>query len=185
MTEEIFKQFANELEKPLSRFLEEASSLRAGRPTPALVEDVPAECYGSKMSLKEIATILVQLPNTLVIQPWDKANLQAIEKALARADVGAFPVVDGSVVRLTLPSLTQERRNELVKALHKKAEEARIAARILRDDARKSVNALALDKKISEDEKFRANERLQKIFDEFQAKTGDILAEREKTIMAV
>jgi ribosome recycling factor len=173
------------MEKAFSRFREEAASFRTGRPTPALVEDVSVECYGAKMALREIATILVQPPNVLVIQPWDKTNLQPIERALMKAEIGASPAVDGDVVRIALPPLTEERRNELVRLLGKQAEETRIAFRLARDEARKAIMQLAADKKISEDEKFRGMERLQKEFDAFQKKLEDAVKEREKDIMTV
>lgn len=185
MLEQLFKQFAEEMEKAFSRFRNEAASLRTGRPTPALVEDVPVECYGAKMSLKEIATILVQPPNVLVIQPWDKTNLPQIERALQKSEIGVSPVVDGDLVRISLPPLTEERRNELVRLLNKKAEETRIAFRRERDEARKVINQFAAEKKISEDEKFRAQERLQKDFDAFQKKLNDAVEERRKEIMSV
>lgn len=185
MLEQVFKQFGEDMEEALSRFREDAASLRTGRPTPALVEDVKVECYGTKMSLKEIAAILVQPPNVLVIQPWDTANLQPIERALQKAEIGASPVIDNQSLRITLPPLTEERRNELVRLLSKKAEEARIAFRRARDEAKKAITELFADKSISEDEKFRSQERLQNVFDEFQNKLEGVVREREKEITSV
>ncbi len=185
MLEEIFKKFAATLEKILSRFREDINALRTGRPTPALVEDVPVECYGTKMLLKEIASITIQPPNILLIQPWDKANLQAIERAFLKSELGALPTIDGNIIRLVLPPLTEERRKDLVRLLHRMAEEARISFRQSRDEARKEIARLAADKKISEDEKFRAQERIQKEFDIFQEKIQKLVQEREKEIMTI
>jgi ribosome recycling factor len=183
--EEEFKTFTAHVERIIRGLKDELASLRTNRPTPALVEDIPVECYGTRMRMKEVAAILVEPPNSLVIQPWDRANLQAIERALATADLGVSPIVDGASIRITLPPLTEERRRELVRILGKKAEEARIAFRLARDEVRKSINRLASQKQISEDEKFRAQERLDKEAEDFGAKIEAIVAEKEKEILRV
>lgn len=169
----------------LEHFREEISVLRAGRPTPALVENVAVECYGAKMFLKELAAINIQPPNVIIVQPWDKNVIQAIEKAILQANLGALPAVDGNIVRVSLPPLTQERRKELVKILGKKTEEAKIAFRLARDGARKTIHQAANDKKISEDDKFRGDAMLQKEVDAFNERIDAVVKEREKEIMTV
>jgi ribosome recycling factor len=185
MVENIFTQFKEALEKAMARFQEYKASIRTSRPTPALIENIPVECYGTRMLLKEIATITVQPPNVLLVQPWDKGNLQAIERALLKSEAGGMVAVDSDLVRFVLPPLTAERRNELVRLLNKKAEETRIAFRLARDEARKAIIQLASDKKISEDEKFRLEKQLQEMFDTLQTKLNNMVAEYEKEIMTV
>lgn len=183
--EDEFKKFAAETEKIFLRLKSEFAALRTNRPTPALVEDISVESYGTKMKIKELAAILVQPPSSLVIQPWDKANLQPIERALSNADIGAAPIAETDGVRISLPPLTEERRKELVKILGKKAEEARIAFRGVRDETRKTVSRLAAEKQISEDEKFRSNERIEKESAAFSAKIEALVAEKTKELITV
>jgi len=179
------KKLKDGADKVIRRFSEEIATLRVGRPTSALVEGIPVDYYGSRLLLKELATILVQPPNILVIQPWDKNAVQPIEKALNQADIGALPTVDGNVIRIVLPPLTAERRQELIRILGKKTEEARISFRMLRDETRKVINQLYTDKKISEDEKFIANEKLQKETDEFNKTIEELAKRKEEEILKI
>jgi ribosome recycling factor len=183
--EEVIQSFKIGLEKAMARFKEDASTLRTSRPSPALVENILVECYGTRMFLKEVATISVEPPNSLIIQPWDKANLQPVERALLKSDLGVSVAVDGAIIRLNFPPLSAERREELAKILRKKAEETRIIFRTERDEARKNINEMFMNKTISEDEKFKMQEEIQKIFDDFQTKLQLFLAEREKEIISL
>lgn len=173
-SEEILKHFKNEI-----------SGLRAGRPNPSLVENVEVECYGTKMPLGKLAAIDIQLPNVILIQPWDKNAIQSIEKAVLRANLGVSPAVDGNIVRVVLPPITEDRRKDLVKILGKKSEEAKIAFRLARDEVRKTIHQAANDKKISEDDKFRGDALLQKEVAAFNEKIDAIVKDREKEIMTV
>ena len=180
--EDAIRKLKEGLERALERFRQDAAMFRTQRPSPALIENVAVECYGAKMSLKEIATIAAQPPNALMIQPWDKTNLQSIEKAILKTDLGVSPVVDGEIIRINLPPLTAERREGLVKALRKKTEETKIAFRVERDEARKKMTELLTAKQISEDEKFRAHEEIQKVFDDFTARLQEFALGREREI---
>ncbi|PIR74497.1 MAG: ribosome recycling factor, partial [Candidatus Magasanikbacteria bacterium CG10_big_fil_rev_8_21_14_0_10_47_10] len=116
-------------QKAIDHLRQDIANLRTGRATPALVEDIPVEAYGTKQSLKAVASISVADAKTLTVDPWDKALMQAVEIAIRNSDVGISPVNDGTLIRLPLPDLTAERRADLIKVLHKKMEESRIAIR--------------------------------------------------------
>ena len=162
----------------------ELSALRTGRASPALVENIMVEAYGSMMELKGTASITTQDAKTLVIQPWDKGLLQAIEKAIREADIGVNPSVDGTVVRINLPQMTEETRKKLVKNMKEKCEEARIALRAVREGAREEITKK--DKEgIGEDEKFKMLDELDKATKEFTAEVEKISEAKEAEIMTV
>lgn len=173
------------LEKILERLKNEAASLRTGRATPALVEDLEVDYYGSKTQLKAIASISAPEPRQILISPWDKNAIQPIERAIQGSSLGLNPVIDRETIRLTIPSLTEERRKELVKLLGKYLEEARIAVRREREEVLKEVDRDEKEKKISEDEKFRKKQETQKIIDEMNKKIEDLGVAKEKEIMSV
>jgi ribosome recycling factor len=172
-------------ELSLAHFSEEAGKLRTGRAHPGLVEHLLADYYGTRTPLKQMAGITVPEPRQLVISPWDKGALAAIEAALRESDLGLNPTNDGAVVRVTLPALTEERRRELVKALNSRAEEARISIRTAREDAWKEIQAAEREGTIGEDEKFRGKDDLQKIVDEYNAKLESLREKKEQEIMTV
>lgn len=161
------------------------SQLRTGRASTALVEGIMVEAYGTRQPLKATATIIVADPKTINIEPWDKSLLQAIEKGVRDSGVGINPVNDGRIIRLALPELTTERRAELIKVLHQKLEHARISIRKVREEAREMIQLEEKEKSITEDDKFRLQEDLEKMVknynDEIQ-KIGDV---KEKEITTV
>lgn len=150
----------------------ELSSLRTGRASPALVEDVKVVAYDSLMDLKGVASIGVQDAKTLIIEPWDKSLLQAIEKAIRDADLGVSPSVDGQVVRISLPQMTEENRKNLAKNMKEKLEAARVGLRQVREAAREEITKTGKDSGMSEDEHY-------KILDELDKTTKDAVAEVE------
>src|SRR3989344_1793119 len=172
-------------EHVIESFKFEIASLRTGRATPVLVEDIPVECYGATSPLKAVASISIPGPKEIVIQPWDKTVLPAIEKAIQVSNLGMNPIADKDTVRLRLPELTEERRRELVKFLGKQAEEVRIRIRRDREDALREIDKKEKAKEISEDEKFRQKHEIQKAVDEVNKKIEDIESAKEKEIMAV
>ena len=184
MNDEI-KKLKADLETISAWFLGEVSTLRTGRATPALVEDIEVDQYGTKTPIKHIASISTPDPKTIIIQPWDKSILEAIAKAIETSPLHLSPIAEKDAVRLTLPALTEERRKDLVKILSSKSEEARVKSRQRRDDSWKMAQDLEKDKKISEDEKFRAKDELQKCMDDFNAKLDDMRERKEKEIMEV
>ncbi len=160
----------------------ELATLRIGRANPALVEDIIVDYYGSKMPIKQLATISAPEPRTLVVQPWDKNTVSAIEKAIQASSLGINPIVDKDVIRVTIPSLTEERRLALAKIVKIKLEEAKITARKDRDDAIKTIEVLFAEKKITEDDKFKEKQEAQKAIDETNKGLEDMAAKKEREI---
>lgn len=160
----------------------ETGTLRIGRANPALVEDIIVDYYGSKMPVKQLATISAPEPRTLVVQPWDKNAVSAIEKAIQASSLGINPIVDKDVIRVTIPALTEERRLALAKIVKTKLEEAKIAARKDRDEAIKIIEALFAGKKITEDDKFKEKQEAQRAIDEANRGLEDMANKKEKEI---
>jgi len=174
------------MEKALEILRQDLVNLKVGRATPALVEQVQVEAYESKMPIVELATITSPEPKQLLITPFDQAIIKNIEKALALdRDLGLSPVVDGEVIRLTIPPLNEERRRELVKLLKQKLEAARIMIRQIRQNKIREVRGAFENKEISEDEKFRREKELQDLTDEFNQKIADMGRQKEKQLLAI
>lgn len=176
-------QHKKEFDKVIEHFKGEAGSIRTGRATSSLVDEITVEHYGGKYQIKELATISVPEPKTILIQPWDKGAIEPIVKAIKNSNLGLNPISDGQGVRLVMPALTEERRKEFIKLLGQKAEEAHIAARRIRgeiwDDAQKKEKK----REISENEKFKAKDSLQKIVDEYNKKIEEIQKKKEEELM--
>lgn len=161
------------------------SSVRTGRANAMILDRVKAEYYGTLTPVNQMAAIKTPDAHTLVIEPWDKSSLGAIEQAIMKADLGVTPNNDGSVIRLPFPSLTEERRKELVKQCKAFAEEARIAIRNARRDANSDVDKSVKDDNLPEDEKRRAEEEIQKLTDSYIGKVDDILKKKESEVMSI
>lgn len=185
MVRDIIVSKQSAFEKALSHFTEEAGTLRTGRANPGMVENLIVEYYNAKTPLVQIAGISIPEPRQIVISPWDKGALTQIEAAIRESDLGLNPVNDGSVIRILLPALTEDRRRELVKTLNSRAEEARISIRNVREDAWKEIQEAEKAGDISEDEKFRGKDELQKVIDEFNEKLETVRARKEGEIMTV
>ncbi len=147
----------------------ELASIRTGRATPALVEHIKVEYGGVPLPLSQIATVSAPEARLLVIQPWDRGSISSIEKAILKSDLGLNPTNDGSIIRLSIPPLTEERRHELVKLVHRRVEERRVAIRNLRREAMDELKSLEKDKDISQDERKRSQDQLQTLTDSFIA----------------
>lgn len=173
-------KFENSAGKIKDRLISDMSAIRTGRASPALVKDIMVEYYGSKMKLEGMASVGVQDARTLTIQPWDKGAIESIEKAIRSSNLGLQPVVDKDMIRIILPELTGERRVALSKLVGEKTEESRIALRRERDEVWKDIQEKERAKSISEDEKFRLKDELQKKVDRFN-KDLDELAEKKRT----
>jgi ribosome recycling factor len=159
------------------------SGLRTGRANVALLEPVHVEVYGAMMPLNQVATISAPEPRMLSVQVWDKANVIPVEKGIAHANLGLNPMIDGQTIRLPLPDLTEERRRELAKLCGKYAENAKIAIRNVRRDGMEALNEDEKKKDISEDERKRAEDEVQKLTDKFVAEVDASAAAKEKEIM--
>ncbi|HHP50911.1 MAG TPA: ribosome recycling factor [Moorella mulderi] len=181
--EDILRDAEERMKKAVENLKKEFATIRAGRATPALLDKVMVNYYGTPTPVNQLSTISVPEARLLVIQPWDKSILPEIEKALLKSDLGITPTSDGTVIRLVLPQLTEERRNELVKMVRKKAEEFRVAVRNVRREANEKLKALEKNKGASEDEIKRLQEKLQKITDKFIESIDEALKNKEAEIM--
>jgi ribosome recycling factor len=162
---------------------DDLAGIRTGRAHPALVEKLPIEYYGMSTPLVQLATISVPEPRQLLIRPFDASTLKAIERAILGSDLGLTPNNDGKAIRLNLPALTEQRRRDLVKLVHNRVEEARVAARNVRRDSIKNLREFEEEKLISEDELKKGEEELQKITDRFIEEINVIGERKEKEIM--
>jgi ribosome recycling factor len=163
----------------------EFAGVRTGKASPALVENIQAEVYGSMMRIRELANITTPEPRMLVIQPWDAGSLHPIEKAIQKANIGLNPAIQGKLIRLIMPELSEERRQEFVKLTKKMAEEGRVAIRHVRRDAMEALKKEKAAGKIPEDEEKHAEKELQKLTDQYSAKIDTHLTHKEKEIMTV
>lgn len=174
-----------EYQAAMEHLQKELSQLRTGRATPALVEDIPANVYGSIMEIKGLASIQVLDSKTLVIEPWDKSVIQSIEKAIRDSGIGLSPVVDGQIIRIIIPQMTEENRKQIVKIVKEKVEETRIRIRAIREELREMVNGMEKEKEIGEDEKFKLLDEIDKITKEFNEEAGEVGRKKEDEIMTI
>ncbi|MCE5258875.1 MAG: ribosome recycling factor [Chloroflexi bacterium] len=174
MIDDVMLEAEEKMEKAQEALRHELMTIRTGRASPALVENLRVEYYGSVMPLNQLATIAVPEPRLITIRPWDAGSLSAIEKAIQKSELGLTPQNDGKIVRLPIPSLTDERRRDLGKIVSRRVEEARVAVRNIRRDALKEIADLEKDKEISEDEQFKAKDDLQKLTDDYIKKIDHV-----------
>ncbi|MNZ64944.1 Ribosome-recycling factor [compost metagenome] len=184
MPQEIKKNAEERMDKAIAAMKRDLTTLRAGKASPALLDRVQVEYYGSMTPLNQLANINTPDSRTLFIQPWDKSSLSAIEKAIMKSDLGLNPSNDGASIRISVPPLTEERRSELVKASKKFGEDAKVAIRNIRRDANDAVKKLEKTS-ISEDESRGHQDDIQKATDKFIAEVDKVLAAKEKEIMEV
>lgn len=185
MIKDIFDSSEKRMKKTIDALKREYATLRAGRATPALLEKVMVDYYGTPTPVNQVANVSVPEPRMLVITPWDKSLLHAIEKAIMKSELELSPNSDGTVIRLTIPQLTQENRVELVKTVNKKAEDTKIALRNVRRDANDAVKKMEKAKEITEDEAKKAQEDTQKLVDKYINEVNSIKTVKEKEIMEV
>lgn len=165
--------------------LHEFSVIHTGKASPAMVEGIMVEAYGSQMRLRDVAAITTPDARLITVQPWDKSLVKPIEKAIQTANIGINPAVDGSLIRLPLPDLSKERRQELVKMINRLAEEGRVAVRNVRRDAIEQIKKLQKEGKLSQDEERRLEKEVQQQTDKVIKDLGDHVAAKEKELLAV
>ena len=182
---EIIADCKDKMAKAVEHLRDEFSRVRTGRATPALVEKMRVDYYGSEVPLQQLAGFTVPEPRVLVIQPYDKGAMAAIEKAIQQSDLGINPSNDGVVVRLVFPALTEERRKEMVKVVKHQAEEGRVAVRNIRRHARQELEALEKDGEISRDELERIEKDLEKATHEVVADVDQLLSHKEHELLEV
>lgn len=185
MIKDVVSEAESKMVKAIDVLKKDYATLRAGRATPALLEKVLVDYYGVPTPINQMANISVPESRSLVIQPWDKSVIATIEKAILKSDLGLTPTNDGTVIRLTVPQLTQERRNELVKVVKKKAEDARVAIRNVRRDANDHMKDLEKKHEVSEDDSKRGQEDIQKLTDKYIKEVDQIMNNKEQEIMEV
>lgn len=185
MIKETLADASDKMDKAVGHFQDEFSSIRTGRAAPALVEKIPVDYYGSEVPLQQIAGFSILDARTLVIQPYDKNSIGAIDKALQESDLGINPANDGQVIRLAFPPLTEERRKELVKVVKSQAEEARISVRNVRRGARQDLEGWAKEGEISEDELDRAEKELDRLTQAHTDRIDELLEHKEKELLEV
>ena len=181
----VLKDLESRMQAAVDALTREFAGLRTGRANAALLDAVRVEAYGNLTPINQLASVSVPDPRTIVIQPWDASQMKEIEKGIARSDLGLTPSNDGKVIRLSLPTLTEDRRKQLAKTVGKFAEDARVAIRNARREANDKLKALAKDKKVSEDEERRGHDQIQKTTDRFVAKVEDLAKKKEHDVMTV
>ena len=185
MNEQTLWNTEEKMQKTIEALKRELASIRTGHATPSLVEHIRVDYAGVPTPLNQIAGISAPEASLLVIQPWDKSSIRSIEKAILTSDLGLNPMNDGNLVRISIPALSEERRQELIKIVHKRMEEKKIVIRNLRREAMDELKQLEKDKEISEDEHKRASNQLQKITDSFIADTDQIGQDKETELLQV
>lgn len=185
----MLKTILNDAEQRMDKTIEnlrgEFASLRAGRANPAILDKVMVDYYGTPTPIRQTANISCPEPRMILIQPWDKSLIPAIERAIMKSDLGLNPNSDGAVLRINIPQLTEERRKELVKTASKKAEEAKVAVRNIRRDINDDIKALEKSKEATEDEVKNGLENAQKTTDKFIQKIDEMFKQKEKDILEV
>lgn len=179
-------QAANQsMERAIEALKRDFSGVRTGKATPALLDTIRVEAYGSQVPLNQVASVSAPEARMLLVQPWDRGMLNPIEKALQTSDLGLNPSNDGKIIRVPIPALTEERRREFVKVLHKMAEEARVSIRHARKEGNDEIKRRQKDTEISEDQARREQEEVQKLTDRFIQTVEDLLKHKEAEVMEV
>ncbi|EPZ46234.1 MULTISPECIES: ribosome recycling factor [Alicyclobacillus] len=185
MSEAVIQNVQERMEKALQNLRREFASVRAGRATPAMLDKVMVEYYGAQMPVNQVGSVTSPEPRQLVISPWEKSMLGEIEKAIQKSDLGLNPSNDGSVIRLVIPALTEERRQELVKQVRKLAEEARVSIRNIRRDGNDELKKAEKNGEITEDEARRLMDKIQQVTDKSIAQVDSLLEDKEKDVTQV
>lgn len=185
MIEKLYSDTEERMKKALESFGRELASIRSGKATPALLDGIKVDYYETMTPLSQVANISVPDPRLLVIQPWEKRLIPEIVKAIHKSDLGLNPQPDANVVRLPIPTLTEERRKDMVKLVKKSAEDGKIAVRNIRRDANEALKKAERDKDISEDESRKAQEHVQEITDEHTELLEEMVKKKEEEVMEV
>ena len=185
MLEDLKKDAQTRMTKCVQTFQTDMKKLRTGRAHPSLIEHLKVDYYGSEVPLQQVASINVEEGRTLVISPWEKTVVQAIEKAIHKSDLGLNPLTAGTIIRIPMPPLTEERRRDITKVVRHDAENARVAVRNVRRDVMADIKEMLKEKLVSQDDERRAEVEVQKLTDKYVAEIDQLLAAKEKEIMQV
>jgi ribosome recycling factor len=185
MINDIKKDAAARMGKTVEALGHELAKIRTGRAHPSLLDHVMVSYYGSDMPIKQVANVTVEDARTLAITPWERNMVQAVEKAIMQSDLGLNPNTAGTVIRVPMPALTEERRRDLIKVARHEAEQARVAVRNIRRDANGELKELVKEKMISEDDERRGQEIIQKLTDQYVKEVDQVLEQKETDLMAI
>jgi ribosome recycling factor len=185
MIDDIKKDAAARMGKTVEALGHELAKIRTGRAHPSLLDHVMVSYYGSDMPIKQVANVTVEDARTLAITPWERNMVQAVEKAIMQSDLGLNPNTAGTVIRVPMPALTEERRRDLIKVARHEAEQARVAVRNIRRDANGELKDLVKEKMISEDDERRGQEIVQKLTDQYVKEVDQVLEQKETDLMAI
>lgn len=185
MYDKEIRELKSKFEQVVAKLKEDFAGIRTGRASTGLIENIQVSYYGSTQPLKQMATLTVPDPAHIVVQPWDKNALGDIELAIRNSDTGLSPVNDGSVIRINLPSMTEEHREELIRGITKKGEEARIALRNLRGETWDRIRKMEKDGEITEDDRYSAEKELNDIINDYNKKVEESVSEKEKDLRSI
>jgi len=182
MIKEVLKEIEDNMKKAIEATKRELAELRSGRANPKMVEGIRVSYYGTPTLLKEIATIGIPEARMIIISPYDPTSVKDIEKAILQSELGITPISDNKIIRLVVPPLSQERREELIKIVKKTVEEGKVSIRTVRREGKEKIKGLEKAKKISEDDRFNAEDQLQKTTDRYVKEIEKVLEEKEKEL---
>lgn len=183
MLEEIFQDTQESMEKAVESLKSDLQRVRTGRASLSILDGIRVDYYGTLTPLNQMATLSTPESRLITIQPWDTSAIKEMEKAILKSDLGLTPSSDGKIIRIAIPPLTEVRRKELVKIVHKMSEEHKVGIRNIRRDANEMIKNLKKDGDVSEDESFKAQDRIQKITDDYIKKIDAVFAKKEKEIL--
>ena len=183
--DQLVKETKERMKKALEYLHGELAGVRTGRANPSLLEEIKVDAYGTKMNLRDLASINAPEPRLLVVQIWDRNNLALVEKAIRDSGLGLNPSTEGNLIRVAIPTLNEERRKEMIKLVNERTEGARVAIRQIRRETIEEIDKLEKAKKISEDDRFRKDEEIQKITENFSSQVENIAKSKEAEILQV
>lgn len=183
MLENVYKAIKDKMQKTTELLSLELSKIRTARANPAILDEVKVNYYGSTVPLKQVASISAPESRMLMVQPWDRNAMPEIEKAIQKAEIGLNPIIEGNLIRLPIPALTEDRRKELARLCHKLSEDTKIAVRNIRREGNDQIKKLEKDKKITEDDSEKGNKKIQELTDEFIKTIDSLFSKKEKEIL--
>ncbi|HPD19943.1 MAG TPA: ribosome-recycling factor [Candidatus Pacearchaeota archaeon] len=182
MHEEIIKKIEPELEKIIDFVQKKLNSIRTGHASPALVEDIKADCFGEMLPIKQLGAISLLSPRQIIIQPWDRSYIESIERALVKESLGLSPIVEGTNIIINLPPMSEELRKEMIKTIAQVEDNAKRTIRKFRDEAWSEIQEKTRQGEIREDDKFRAKDKLQELVDKYNKKVDELIGRKEKEL---
>lgn len=185
MLKDLMAEASGKMERAVEALVEDLRAIRTGRASPALLERIVVEYYGTMTPLNQVSTISVPEPRMLTIRPWESSMIGAIEKAILKSELGLTPTNDGKLIRLIIPRLSEERRNDLSRVVHRRVEEAKVSVRNLRREAIEELREFEAEKLISEDDLYKGREQIQELTDKYVAQTDEIGQRKEEEIREV